>query len=385
MPFLKRIFLLLFLISTGYASYSQCQICCYDPNCAFTSLICSGSSTQACVGVPYSNVLTIAVPTSYTDPGSGTAYTIVKAKVDNISGMPAGIIYQCNPSNCTISAGSRGCILISGTASTPGTYPTQTIVTVTVQYGLFQIPVKDTISDTFIVQAKDCYGVCGGTASMDNCGICSGGTTGKLPNCDDGDACTTDACGGQGGCTHTQACTVTISGKIQTEIGIAIPGVKVKLTGSKTDSVVTAADGLYSFTVNAGDSAAITPSKNNDTITNKGVTTSDITLIRKHALGTWFDSPYKVIAGDASNSTSSNTADIPYVRAVVLSNTKKFPPNNSRIWEFVSSAQVFSGPPYNPFPFTKTRTYGNIASSFTDQNFIGVKIGDVNNSWEPEP
>ena len=203
-------------------------------------------------------------------------------------------------------------------------------------------------------------------------------------NCDDSDPCTTDGCDSTGNCTHTSGgCTFTISGIIKTEAGHPVPGVTVSLTGSQTQSVVTTADGLYSFTVNAGDSVTITPLKNNDTITNKGVTTSDITIIRKHALGTWLDSPYKVIAGDASNNSSVTTADIPYVRAVVLNNTKKFPPNNSRLWEFVSSAQVFSGPPYNPFPFTKTRTYSNISSDHTAEDFIGVKIGDVNNSWTP--
>jgi len=29
---------------------------------------------------------------------------------------------------------------------------------------------------------KDCNGVCGGTASLDDCGICSGGNTGNIPN-----------------------------------------------------------------------------------------------------------------------------------------------------------------------------------------------------------
>ncbi len=52
----------------------------------------------------------------------------------------------------------------------------------------------------------DCNNVCNGTAQMDTCGICAGGTTGIQPNdcepnelcsrinCDDGNLCTTDTC-----------------------------------------------------------------------------------------------------------------------------------------------------------------------------------------------
>jgi len=51
------------------------------------------------------------------------------------------------------------------------------------------------------------------------------------------------------------------------------------------------------------------------------------------------------------------------------------------MWEFVSSDQVFTGPPYNPFPFIKIRTYSNFTSNQINQNFIGVKLGDVNDTW----
>lgn len=142
----------------------------------------------------------------------------------------------------------------------------------------------------------------------------------------------------------------------------------------------TGSDGLYSFTVNAGGNYTVTPAKSNDFPTNSGLSTLDISLIRRHVLGgTLLDSPYKIIAADGSNSGTVSTPDIPTVRIVVLSNTAKFPPASSRLWEFVSSYNT----PTDPFPFVKTRTYTNITSNQTNQDFIGVKIGDVNNSWTP--
>jgi len=179
---------------------------------------------------------------------------------------------------------------------------------------------------------------------------------------------------------------VNISGAIITEDDDSIQGVTVKLSGSHENTVITGSNGLYSFNVKQGGNYTITPTKTNDVATNNGVTTLDISLMRRHILGTTlFDSPYKVIAADGNNTSIVSTADIPVTRIVVLNNTLKFPPANSRLWEFVPSDYVFQLPlpnmPYNPFPFPKTKTYNNITTNQTNQNFIGVKLGDVNGSW----
>ena len=36
----------------------------------------------------------------------------------------------------------------------------------------------------FVAQSPDCYGVVGGDAIIDDCGVCSGGSTGLIPNGD---------------------------------------------------------------------------------------------------------------------------------------------------------------------------------------------------------
>ncbi len=182
-------------------------------------------------------------------------------------------------------------------------------------------------------------------------------------------------------CQNTPAaCLVNISGAIKTETNVGIPGVSVVLSGDASDTVVTPATGFYSFQVAEGGDYTITPSKNNDVTTNNGVSTLDITLMRRHILGgTQLNSPYKIIAADGNNNNLVTTQDISSTRVVVLNNTAKFP--NNRLWSFVSSEQTFTGPPYTPFPFTKIRTYSNLSGPKTNQNFIGVKLGDVNNSW----
>ena len=51
------------------------------------------------------------------------------------------------------------------------------------------------------------------------------------------------------------------------------------------------------------------------------------------------------------------------------------------IWTFIPEDFVFIDP-LNPWPF-ETRRYFSSPSPSIDQDFVGVKLGDVNNSWNP--
>ena len=62
-----------------------------------------------------------------------------------------------------------------------------------------------------------------------------------------------------------------------------------------------------------------------------------------------------------------------------MQNTTSFPGN--KLWAFVNSSYTFPVPT-NPFPYENSRSYSS-ASAAVDQNFIGMKLGDVNNSWDP--
>ena len=53
---------------------------------------------------------------------------------------------------------------------------------------------------------------------------------------------------------------------------------------------------------------------------------------------------------------------------------------NDLLWQFVDATQIFIDP-LNPFPFSASIDIFN-ASDANDLNFIGMKLGDVNNSWD---
>ncbi len=126
---------------------------------------------------------------------------------------------------------------------------------------------------------------------------------------------------------------------------------------------------------------AITPFKN-DNILDR-VTTFDLVLIRKHILNLQkLDSPCKLIAADANNSGTITTADMLAIRKVVLHITDTFPNNTS--WRFIPANYEFPDPT-NPFieEFPEQLDYNLLDSSQVNQDYIGIKIGDINGSADP--
>ena len=118
------------------------------------------------------------------------------------------------------------------------------------------------------------------------------------------------------------------------------------------------------------------PEKNDNSL--NGVTTYDLVLISKHILGSEpFNSPYKIIAADANKSGSITTFDIVEIRKLILGIYTKLPNNKS--WRFVDSSFVFPAA-NNPFQTVFPEGVNCITSPKTGIDFIGVKVGDVNNT-----
>lgn len=103
------------------------QNCTPDPQ--FTSPgIYPSTLPIVCAGQAYNETVTIVIPQDtllIIPPGIQISVPFDSAVVNNVIGTPTGLSFSCNPVNCTFYNGSnitRGCINISGTAQTPGTY-----------------------------------------------------------------------------------------------------------------------------------------------------------------------------------------------------------------------------------------------------------------------
>jgi hypothetical protein len=173
-----------------------------------------------------------------------------------------------------------------------------------------------------------------------------------------------------------------VSGKVEYYLSAqgGVKGVSLNITEGGGRSAVSAADGTY--TIDAPDTGAVTltPTYATDAPIANGVTTADITLIRRHVLGlTLLDSPYKVMAGDVNGSDSVTTADITLIRRLILGTATTF---SGGLWRFVPSDEAFANTA-KPWTATRMRQYASLASgTLSGQDFKAIKLGDVNGSWK---
>lgn len=242
-------------------------------------------------------------------------------------------------------------------------------------------------------KAKVLEGLTGTDACDANVSFTASGPNSPLQNCPDGTAETvitfvaSDNCGNTSGIDYSfyvvpadePAPAPSISGLVATEELEAVADVMVTLEGSSNNIVVqTESEGLYAFSnLLEGANYAVTPYSNVDPL--NGVSSYDLVLISKHILQLQLlDSPYKMIAADINNSGSITTLDLVELRKLILHVDDDFANNTS--WRFIEADYVFPEA-NNPFATVfPEATFINGLAADIQQDFVGVKIGDVNGS-----
>jgi len=203
---------------------------------------------------------------------------------------------------------------------------------------------------------------------------------------DNGAYCTTTIVLGDNNdvCTDMAGAMAVIEGRVITEEEQGVNNVTVVVENMAVGEIYSAGTddtGEYDYDANMPVTFdySVTPSRNDNPL--NGVTTLDVLLMQRHILGLdVLDSPYKIIAGDINSSESLTGIDIVELRKLILGHYTEFPDNTS--WRFVDSDFVF-GNPGNPWPFDEIRMISPLVMDESDEDFIGIKIGDVNGSSDP--
>ncbi|MBK9733495.1 MAG: hypothetical protein IPO92_00440 [Saprospiraceae bacterium] len=173
-----------------------------------------------------------------------------------------------------------------------------------------------------------------------------------------------------------------ISGTIKTTNQKTPKSTLVQYTSSlenkQGQAIIDSITGIYVLdTLVLGQDYDLRPNLNSSVL--EGVTTLDLVMIQRHILGLApFSSPYKLIASDVNSSKSVTASDLTELRKLILGITDKFP-KDLNSWVFVPSDYIFvdQSVPYNFDRFKKIEQLGPLS----DQNdFIAIKIGDVNES-----
>jgi len=171
----------------------------------------------------------------------------------------------------------------------------------------------------------------------------------------------------------------TISGTIKYYDGIkTVSSTTVILEdniGTQIATTTTNASGTYQFAgVTSGGNYIVRASKSDNS---SGVSGADQGKIGRHIVGLeLFDSIYKKIAGDVNNSGGLTGADQGKIGRFIVGLDSNLP---SGAWKFYSSAAILNATNY--LITGLTRVYTNLIADASNQDFVGVKMGDVNNSW----
>jgi hypothetical protein len=152
----KLLFITFSLFSLTY-SYSQCVP---DPIYADSLWGIWPNTTQNFTGgnsgTYYQQVINFKIPTDAGDlDPSYSGIPLDYISLYSVDGIPPGITFSCDTSNCTWPGGAQGCATISGTPTTNGTYPINLKVVgcVTISFGLNSVPVCDTVEfSDYIIQ-----------------------------------------------------------------------------------------------------------------------------------------------------------------------------------------------------------------------------------------
>ncbi len=193
---------------------------------------------------------------------------------------------------------------------------------------------------------------------------------------------------------NTDYCTVTlnvqangtacsgarVAGNVGTEKNQMIKDVQITLENmdsNETRSNMTNTLGHFEFIGMSGNvSYRITPEKDDDHL--NGVSTLDLVMIQRHILQIdKFNSAYKYIAADVNKDNKVTAADLVELRKLILGIYIELPNNKS--WRFLDKAINISDIA-NPWGVNEYIGINNFTTSMMENNFTGVKVGDINGS-----
>jgi thiol-disulfide isomerase/thioredoxin len=171
---------------------------------------------------------------------------------------------------------------------------------------------------------------------------------------------------------------VDFDGTVHNALGQAILGVELGLEQTNISLDTTGMDGSFIFNQELPQDSMhrVVASKMGNPL--NGVTTYDMVLIAKHILAvSLFDDPYKIVAADVNLSGTITTADLVKIRKLILFIDTEM----DKSWRFVDANCDLSNQSCSLDEVIE------FEPSDGDQNglsIIGIKVGDVNNSANPE-
>lgn len=172
---------------------------------------------------------------------------------------------------------------------------------------------------------------------------------------------------------------LVLGGNITLASGIALPNVEVELNGTANSFELSNDEGKYTFSGIAEGDYTIKPFRVDEA--SNGISTLDELILQRHLLGIQpITDPYMFLAADLNGSGTITVLDRLLLRKIILGDTDAFPGNET--WRFVPAtyretmgeelARMAAAP--------REIKLTDVIKCANDHDFIGVKLGDLNNS-----
>lgn len=159
-----------------------------------------------------------------------------------------------------------------------------------------------------------------------------------------------------------------------------VPGVVVDLTGDVMDSQTTGVPGTYLFT-DIPSNSDVTIGATKVTAGSAGISSADLLFIVNHIFGSQLLSPYQWVAADVNGDANISLNDYLRIQRVVLATDQHI--LGSVDWKFIPKSYVFPTPDPLSVPFPQTITHNPATMNLLDEDFVAVRMGDVNGNITP--
>jgi hypothetical protein len=170
----------------------------------------------------------------------------------------------------------------------------------------------------------------------------------------------------------------SISGTVIREDRKAIPNARMTFNNSGFCYTDTQTGSYRMDNLTPGSTYLVIPTKDGDD--RLAVNVCDVVAVKRNiGLSRILDSPYKMIAADVNRNGLVNDLDITMMSNLIKGDNMEYPSGDS--WRFIPADWQFQNPrdPFQP-SFPVLRMVNNLQSNRSGVDFIGMKLGDVDNS-----